>query len=346
MDEELLIEGEIPEGRLSFSKIKTFTWCPHMFYLRYVEKVKGLVRIPMILGGKWHLGQEFGIKRMIEKSTPKTKEVVEFAVEELKIEFKKKNKIDFTEFDPNKSMAKDDLKRMVEYGFAEIVRTFKPTGSEVHFDFKLDEDTLVKGVADVEEETEEGQGLTEMKTTTRKPSDLIVFDWQTSIYAYAKKTYKWMKKLFVIRHINNNRDITILQLKKAVDSPEWLADVIKSMKQIKEMIKTCSLFGYPKTSDLQTCSWCAYRYGCKPELFSYENKVSKIISKKILFTNNQNELKKIGGKIDGYVESKGNIITGIDFGSPDGDFTGQRDSGDTEGNPNRRKAGEGLPSNF
>src|SRR3990167_3504374 len=88
------VKGEIPDNRLSFSKIRTVHTCPEKFRLQYVEKVRGMIGLPLILGSNWHVGLEHGIKRIIDSVVPKTKEVVEVAVESLKIDLKKTKSLD------------------------------------------------------------------------------------------------------------------------------------------------------------------------------------------------------------------------------------------------------------
>lgn len=284
----------LPDNRLSFSKIKTWTFCHYKFFLQYVDKAKGLVRIPRLLGSNWHLGQEHGIKTMIESHTPKTKEVVEVAVESLKIDLRKRWALDFDDFNRNKKDAKDDLKKMAAHGFEQIVKTFRPLTSEKTFEFDLDSETTVAGRIDVTEFIQdEGEGITEMKTTTRQPRDLIVFDAQTSIYQSWKTSVKWLKKFFLIRHTDAARNVSVVVLKKQADSPEWIASIISDLKKIKQQMLTASMYGYDKTADLQTCSWCDFRRGCRPELFNHEDNVGKIISKEILFSTDP---KKQGDK--------------------------------------------------
>mgnify|MGYP001599183086 CR=1 FL=1 len=287
MEENYEIEGEIPDGRLSFSKIKTFGTCPHKFWLQYVEKARGLVRIPMLLGKSFHAGQEHGLKEMIEKRTPSTKEIEEVAVENLKIDFKKEHGLDYTEFDNSKVVAKDDLKRMAGNSFDIISKTFKPISSEKQFDFKLDDNTDVRGRIDAIEDNEKGRGITEFKTTTRKPPVLTTFDSQTTIYQYAEQGIKWIKKFFVIRHLTKNRDISIYIDWKKKDPQSLVDDILDSMKKVKDMIKGCSLNGYPKTNDLTICSWCQYRKGCRPEIFGKEDKIESIINRSLVFTTSE-----------------------------------------------------------
>lgn len=280
MEEEYQIEGYVPDGKLSFSRIKTVQTCAHKYYLQYVEKAKGMSRIPMLLGRNWHSAQEYGIKKMIEKSMPKKSEVVEVGVESLKIDLKKTKAIEFTEFDSSKDLAKSDLKNMIHFGFEKIAESFIPKASEHEFKFNLpdEEKTEVQGRIDVMEKDEEGDGITEMKTTARKPHPLVAFDWQTSIYQYGKESVKWLKKFFVIRHKNIARDLEIQIYRKKADSPETLKSIIDSVMQIKQAIKTFTIYGFPKTQDLQTCKWCAFRFGCRPEIFQYENNLKEFVS--------------------------------------------------------------------
>ena len=283
----MVLEGKLPDGHLSFSRIKTFCWCPNKYYLNYVKRVQGLVGVPMLLGLNYHSGVEHGLKAIIAKGTPKTRDIVEKAVEGLKFDFETQQGIEFDEFDANPGTAVDDLARITDIGFKTIQKTFKPVHSERDFIFTLDSETKIHGRTDVEELTAEGVGITEMKTTRRAPRDVTLFDWQTSIYQHAKgSTVKWLKKFIIVRSMNSNRDITIMQFRKQKDSPAWTADILKSMRQIKEQIKSCSVFGYPKTPDLQICTWCQYRHGCRPELFSHESNIGKIIAKDILFSTN------------------------------------------------------------
>lgn len=289
MDEYIEVAGEVPGDHLSFSKIKTVQTCAYKFKLQYVDKVRGLVRIPLLLGKNFHLAHEYGVLEMIDRKTPKVAEVVEVGVESLKKELKKTKGIDFTEFDNSKSIAKDDLKKMIGLSFPENIKTIRPLSREAvekSFEFQLDSEIKVQGRIDLLETGADGDGITELKTSTRKPNDLLVFDWQTSIYQSSQKSIRWMKKLLTLRHQNKNRDITVLQYYKKADSPEWIEEILTSLRQIKEMIKGFSIFGYPKTSDLTTCSWCSFRYGCRPDIFNHEGKIEGIIEKKILFSSN------------------------------------------------------------
>lgn len=296
MDEDYLVEGEVPEGRLSFSRIKTFRFCPEKFRLQYVEKARGLVRVPMVLGSNWHSGISHGIQRMIDRAVPKTREVVEKAVESLRIEMnrlKRNHRIDFTEFDPSAAQARDDLMRMAHHGFNALQKIVKPKYTERPHTVMLDAETPVNGVTDIEEEEKKQVGIVELKTTTRKPNDLLVFDWQEGIYQLMVPAAKWLKKFFVVRKKTKNRDIEIYRYLRKANSQVVQLRTVRDIQSTKEQIKAASVHGYPKTSDLQTCSWCAYRYGCRPEIFSHEDNPEKYSGKQLLFTTTTT---KNGGK--------------------------------------------------
>jgi len=282
------VKGEIPDNRLSFSKIRTVHTCAEKFRLQYVVKARGLVGLPLILGSNWHVGLEHGIKRIIDSVVPKTKEVVEVAVESLKIDLKKTKSLDLDdEFDNSKAIAKDDLKKMSHLAFEKIKETFRPISSESDFTFYLNDGTKVVGRKDCEETVADGLCLTEMKSTKMAPQTLIMFDWQMAIYQASKKTIKSLKKFFAVRRKNRNRDVDIIEYKRTALPEGFIQDVLKGIKQTGQQIKDYSLSGYPKTSDLRTCSWCQYRYGCRPDIFSPSRElVIEDVTKNVLYSSN------------------------------------------------------------
>ena len=340
IDEYSPVADQAPAiDHLSFSRINTFDFCPEKYRLQYVQKARGLVGLPLLLGSNWHVGASHGIKQMIESKTPKTKEVVEVAVEALKSEMKKEQRLDLeSDFDNDKKVASDDLKKMMSEGFEQIKATVNPIESEGDFSFTLDDGLKVTGRKDcIEKLPMGGEILTEFKTTKQSPQKLVLFDPQMMIYQNSKPTIKALKKFIVYRHKNKNRDITIYQFTKNAFPKEVIQEQLSDIQKIGSQIKTASVSGYRKTSDLRKCSWCQYRWGCRPELFSPERENSvDDVHERVLFTTNEKKQGEKNNEDDGK--------TGSSFNT--GDRKRQRNRGSFGSGFDNSRAGAKLPSGF
>lgn len=270
--------------------------CQYKYYYSYVLKRKWAPTAAMILGRAFHSGQEYGVKQMIERSTPPADMVTEFAAAAYEHEITKEAQIEYNENDPNQGIVKDDLARMVGPVFEKKVSKLTPLSSEEFFDIDV-AGIRVRGRLDIKDkEGDDGIAITELKTGARNPEALTAFDWQQSLYQLsqkvAEKPVRALRKIFTKRHMDIARNFSVTLYEKREDPASLQSDIVLGVGRVAESMKSASIHGYIKTPDLRTCLWCGFRKDCRPEIFGTEEGVASLVTKTEIFTSKPVKIKK------------------------------------------------------
>ena len=287
-----VLTGEIPGGALSFSKISTFTRCQYQFYLSYVKKIRTAPSAAMILGRAFHSGQQYGVTEMIERSTPPPDMVTDYAVAYYEATLILEPDTEFGGDDPNAGVVKDDLVKMSGPVFDKSVSKLNPITCEEKFEIEVS-GVRVRGRLDIKDKKEDGVSITELKTGTRRPELLTSFDLQTSIYSKSQNNVRGLRKIFTVRHLDKNRNFSVLNYIKKPDPPSFINDMILMVGRVAEAIKSASIYGFIKQSDLRTCSWCGHRKMCRPEIFANEHSPEEYVSLETVFSTKPEKKIKI-----------------------------------------------------
>lgn len=292
-DEDFKLEGEVVGGTLSFSKITKFLRCGFQYYLAYVKRVRWAPTAPMLIGRGFHSGQEYGIKEMIGRATPSAKNVTDFAVASYEQEVKGEESIEYSEDDPNAETGKDDIAKMAGPVFEKVVSKLLPVSAEESFEVDA-AGVVVRGRLDLKDTNGDGVNITELKTGSRLPEILTAFDWQQSIYQYSQKAVRGLRKIFSKRHLDKPRNFSVTVFEKKPDPDSLIADIVTGIGRVSEAIKSASVHGFVKTSDLRACAWCGYRRQCRPEIFGHEGQPQDYVSKVEIFTTKEKKEKTNG----------------------------------------------------
>ena len=251
---------------MSFSRYSTFLRCPYQYFLSYIEKIKSPPSLAMLLGSSFHKGQQYATEQMIATQTPSTKDVVEVSITEFETQTEDGN-YERDDFDHSKTVTKDDLARMSGLTFEYSTAKSNPVQAEKRIELDLGDGVRLQGYMDRLEKVEDGVGVVESKTSKRKSPIYEVFDPQTSIYQRAEPNVRGVRRVLTLRHETKARDVSVIQYTKKPDSLTVMDDVLLSVKSVYFAIKNCMKVGFPKTSNLQNCSWCNHRKTCRPHLF-------------------------------------------------------------------------------
>ena len=289
--DDIKLEGEIAGGGLSFSKIRTFMLCGMKFYYAYVEKLKWTPPAKMILGRAFHSAQEFGVKQMLERSTPPADMVNDYAVASYESELKAEPNVEYDENDPNAEVVKDDLVKMAGPVFEHEVSKLTPISSERAFEVDV-AGVLVRGRLDIEDKHDDGVAITELKTGVRNPELLSAFDIQQSFYQLSRPRVRLLRKIFTKRHMDKARNISVTIYEKQPDPPSLTRDIVAFCGRVAEAIKSASIHGFVKATDLTTCSWCGFKKTCRPEIFGHEDQAAQYVQSKVVFTTKPKKIKK------------------------------------------------------